>query len=80
MRILILAGALLALLQTPAAAGFLDNGQNGTWCLEASYLEGIVDCGYFSFKQCETTRSGLGGICYRNPWLVSQRRWPARRR
>jgi len=79
MRILIVAGALLAMSQTPAAAGFLNNGQNGTWCLDASDL-GIVDCGYFSFKQCDTTRSGLGGICYRNPWLDSQRRRSARRR
>ena len=79
MRILIAAGALLAVLQTPAAA-FFDRDLNAPWCLEYSFHENMVECGYYSFRQCEATRSGVGGYCFENPRVTVVRRPGVRER
>jgi hypothetical protein len=39
---------------------------DGTWC--ANYKNGLTNCGFYSFQQCEAARWGNGGFCYRNPW------------
>ncbi len=36
----------------------------GTWC--ANYKNGLTNCGFYSFQQCEAARWGNGGFCYRN--------------
>ena len=80
MRILIAAGALVAMLQTPAAA-FFDRDLNAPWCLEYSFFEGAVECGFYSYRQCEDTRVGVGGYCFENPRVaVAQRERRAQRR
>lgn len=81
MRILIAAGALLALLTTPAAA-FFGHSYNEKWCLGYNYVLGdFLDCSYYTRRQCEATRSGLGGACIRNPsWTMTQRSWNPRQR
>ncbi len=38
----------------------------GTWC--ANYKNGLTNCGFYSFQQCEAARWGNGGFCYRNPF------------
>jgi hypothetical protein len=40
---------------------------DGTWC--ANYKNGLTNCGFYSFQQCESARWGNGGFCYRNPWV-----------
>lgn len=65
MRILIAAGTLLAMLQTPATAFFFERDQNAPWCLDYSF-DGVVDCGFFSYRQCQETLVGVGGYCYEN--------------
>lgn len=66
MRLLIAAGTLLAVLQTPAAA-FIGRVYNAPWCVNYVYLENIEDCAYYSLQECEAARSGVGGYCYENP-------------
>ena len=39
---------------------------DGTWC--ANYKNGLTNCGFYSFQQCEAARWGNGGFCYRNPF------------
>ena len=46
---------LIALLLTGAAA------QAAPWC--AHYSTGLNDCGFYSYRQCRTALSGVGGIC-----------------
>jgi hypothetical protein len=29
----------------------------------------MTDCGFSSMEQCEATRSGIGGECFRDPFL-----------
>jgi hypothetical protein len=67
MRMLIAAGALLAMLQSAQALFSWERPQTAPWCLEATYA-GWVDCGYFSYRQCESARSGIGGYCRENLW------------
>ena len=42
---------------------------DGTWC--ANYKNGATNCGFYSFAQCEATRSGNGGFCYPNSFAGS---------
>jgi hypothetical protein len=80
MRLLIAAGALLAVLQTPAAA-FIGRVHNAPWCVNYVYLENIVDCAYYSLEECEAARSGVGGYCSENlrrPHVEEERRGPRR--
>jgi Protein of unknown function (DUF3551) len=38
--------------------------QNYPWC--ALYRDGVWNCGFTTFQQCEATRSGNGGFCIQN--------------
>jgi hypothetical protein len=40
------------------------NAQNYPWC--ALYRDGVWNCGFTSYEQCEATRSGNGGFCIQN--------------
>lgn len=83
MRILIAAGALLALLSAPAAAfPFFGRTYNEKWCLGYNEaLSGLLDCSYYTWRQCEATLSGVGGFCVRNAdWSMAERTWHPRRR
>jgi len=40
------------------------NAQNYPWC--ALYRDGVWNCGFTTFQQCEATRSGNGGFCIQN--------------
>ena len=52
----------------PAAA------QEYPWC--AVYGWTTSNCGFVSFRQCQATISGIGGICERNPrYNPYQQRW-----
>ena len=67
MRTVIAAGVLLVMLQASASA-FLFRSPNAPWCVEYSFLDGAIACDFFSFQQCEQSRIGVGGYCFRNPW------------
>jgi hypothetical protein len=41
---------------------------DGTWCVQYGVQGGATNCGFYSFSQCEATRSGNGGRCYQNPF------------
>jgi hypothetical protein len=67
MRLVMGLGAVLALVLTAApASAFFDRDLNAPWCLAYSGLDGIVECGFYSFEQCMETRSGVGGSCQPN--------------
>jgi hypothetical protein len=38
--------------------------QNYPWC--ALYRDGVWNCGFTTFQQCEAARSGNGGFCIQN--------------
>jgi hypothetical protein len=53
-------GAILAI-PTDASARYYP------WC--ASYSRDAAEnCGFVTFAQCRATVSGIGGVCYSNPW------------
>jgi Protein of unknown function (DUF3551) len=54
--------AALALTASPAAA------QGRAWCLYENNSRGAVRCSFYTFEQCQETRSGLGGSCAANPY------------
>jgi hypothetical protein len=39
---------------------------DGTWCARVGDMGGALNCGFYSFEQCEAARSGNGGFCQRN--------------
>lgn len=70
MRTLMAAGALLAMLYSPAAAFlFPERSQDAPWCLYYGY-NSTVDCAYYNYQQCAITNEGLGGYCFQNPRVV----------
>jgi Protein of unknown function (DUF3551) len=40
------------------------DAQNYPWC--ALYRDGVWNCGFTTYQQCEATRSGNGGFCIQN--------------
>ena len=54
--------AALVFAASPAAA------QGRAWCLYENDSRGAVRCGFYTFEQCQATRSGLGGSCAANPY------------
>jgi hypothetical protein len=49
------------------------------WCLSAATE--LYECGYATFQQCMTARSGVGGSCNVNPYYVERApQAPAKRR
>lgn len=38
--------------------------QNYPWC--ALYRDGVMNCGFTTFEQCQATDSGNGGFCIQN--------------
>ena len=80
MRTMIAAGALFAVLQTPAGAFFFpERPQDAPWCLNAVYSN-TVDCAFESYRQCSATLEGIGGYCFRNLRQFAERSRPARGR
>lgn len=52
--------ALGAIGTTPASAGpFCSTGKEGG---------GIQNCGFYSYRSCQRSTSGIGGSCIRNPY------------
>jgi hypothetical protein len=57
----------------------IDAQADGTWCAQYGVK---TNCGFYSFEQCQATRSGSGGFCYQNPFTAygyagqPQRRYP----
>ena len=43
---------------------------DGTWCARVGDQGGAMNCGFYSFAQCEAARSGNGGFCQRNPFAA----------
>jgi hypothetical protein len=66
MRTIHLAAITLVALFLSTAAVHAD----GTWC--ANYKNGLTNCGFYSFAQCEAARWGNGGFCYRNPFAGNE--------
>lgn len=66
MRTLIALAALLTVITMDAAVS-----APGKWC--ARYNDGSTNCGFATFKQCQASISGAGGICSRNPQPPSKR-------
>lgn len=64
-KVLFVLGAVVpALLFGPASA----SAQNYPWCAEYSVRGGGTNCGFVTYRQCMETVSGIGGVCYRNPF------------
>jgi len=61
--------ALALLLATPAAQAFwFDPARvTGAWCLAHSSQDGLLECSFATFQQCQETRLGVGGSCEPNP-------------
>jgi hypothetical protein len=62
--------------------GWLWNYYDYPWCIYTP--DDFYDCSYESLAQCNATRAGVGGGCYRNPRYAyaprrSQPRPPAKR-
>lgn len=66
MRLIAVATVLFAALSLCACGG----GRGAPWC--AHYNTGANDCSFHSFEQCMASRSGVGGICVRNPLRAAQ--------
>ncbi len=39
----------------------------GKWCAEAGGRSSYSNCGYYTFRQCLASVSGVGGTCRPNP-------------
>ena len=50
----------LAAAATPASAG--------DYCRQDA-ISGMRSCGYATIEQCQAMSSGIGGTCYRDPFL-----------
>jgi hypothetical protein len=59
-RLLLMLGICVgvAWIEKPAEA------QNYPWC--ALYRDGVWNCGFTTFEQCQATDSGNGGFCIQN--------------
>jgi Protein of unknown function (DUF3551) len=45
------------------------------WCIEnGAFGPGTLDCTYWTFKQCDDSRRGAGGVCVENPEILWARR------
>lgn len=55
-------GFLASLATSPAAA------EDGAFCISGFNYDGIGDCSYSSYAQCEATASGTANICLANPY------------
>jgi len=42
-----------------------DARADGPWC--SQYVQGGRNCGFYSYEQCRTNISGIGGSCAPNP-------------
>jgi hypothetical protein len=74
MRVLLIGlGVAVAALAADIRTG---NAQyNAEWCIaDGLYGPGSTDCAYHTFKQCQESRLGNGGVCIENPDLVWKRR------
>jgi hypothetical protein len=58
MRAIVTATTLLAALLLAGGA------RAAPWC--AHYNTGLNDCGFYSYRQCKTALSGVGGVCLHN--------------
>jgi hypothetical protein len=47
------------------------------WC--AYFSDGVDDCSYYTFRQCQTAISGVGGMCGVNPHYLPPVDGPVRR-
>lgn len=43
-------------------------GQRAPWCSN-TVVDGMQDCSYFSWEQCQATVSGQAGYCSLNQWV-----------
>jgi hypothetical protein len=67
MRLLALAGALVALAATAPIVAPADAAPSATrYC--ALYKGGAENCGFYSFRQCRAALAGNGGICQEAPY------------
>jgi hypothetical protein len=62
--IVIAAGAIVALLTVPATAV-----QAQEWCGYGLHDKSIIECGYSSLADCEST-TGKDGVCFVDPELA----------
>jgi len=80
MRMAIGIGAVLALLLAAApASAWFKRDLNAPWCHVHSDMSGMVDCGFYSYRQCMETRLGVGGSCEPNPAVRQAERRRAKR-
>ncbi|MGA7388700.1 MAG: DUF3551 domain-containing protein [Pseudolabrys sp.] len=65
----------VVLVQVPASALPIDNTR---WCAVYAAPGGGTNCGFFTWQQCMTTISGIGGFCepnqFYNPGPASRTR------
>ena len=73
-------GLLTGFATSPAAAG------DGAFCINGFNYDGIGDCSYSSYAQCQATASGTANSCLANPYYHAKveaqpgRERPSRRR
>ena len=78
--VLLIAAILIAAM--PAAyAGHVE----APWCARYSGIGGEQNCGFYTLAQCRTDVSGIGGVCFPNPWFYARYSeyrsdWPRHRR
>jgi hypothetical protein len=73
MRCGIIAAAALAAMTFTSVSATGAHAQQ--WCGFESHLGAIVQCGYSSEQGCENA-IGKGAMCFINPYLVMNERWP----
>lgn len=59
--------ALLIALCSLIAASSPSSAKSYKWCSRTPSNDGMTDCSYRTFQQCQVTVSGQGGDCIRNP-------------
>lgn len=62
---LVLGGGLVAMQPSAAEAHLFNRGQNQRWCANTVF-DGMRDCAYFTWEQCQATVSGMLGYCSEN--------------
>ena len=62
----ILSATLAAAIALGALFGPLTARAGEYCCLDDDH---VTDCGFSSMEQCKATRSGIGGECFRDPFL-----------
>jgi hypothetical protein len=60
-----------------AFAGFLAptaqaQAGEGRWCAESGGRSAYTNCGYYTFRQCLASVSGVGGTCRPNPRFYAE--------